>query len=110
MQKQENKKALAGLADILRFTYHTNAGVHSRCRYMFDQASLACMNQHVGRRQNHLTFTRHINKEWNTHAKSSNVPVDEVSFSVYELHQLTGQAAVKLLGSKLDMQQHIQPL
>ena len=43
-------------------------------------------------------------------ATSSDAPVDEVSFSIYELYQLTCQAAVKLLGSKLDMQQHIQPL
>ncbi len=38
------------------------------------------------------------------------IPVDEVSFSVNELHQLTGEAAVKLLGPELDMQQHIQAL
>ncbi len=38
------------------------------------------------------------------------IPVDEVSFSVNELHQLAGEAAVKLLGPELDMQQHIQAL
>ena len=43
-------------------------------------------------------------------AASSDAPVDEVSFTVYELYQLTSQAAVQLLGSDLDMQQHIQPL
>ena len=38
------------------------------------------------------------------------VPVDEVSFSVNELHQLTSEAAVKLFGPELNMQQHIQAL
>ncbi len=38
------------------------------------------------------------------------IPVDEVSFSVNELHQLTGEAAVKLLGPELYMQQHVQAL
>ena len=38
------------------------------------------------------------------------IPVDEISFSVNELHQLTSEAAVKLLGPELDMQQHIQAL
>lgn len=45
-----------------------------------------------------------------TMAASNSAPVDEISLSVYELYQLACQAAVKLLGSELNMQQYIQPL
>ena len=45
-----------------------------------------------------------------SNVQCSAAPVDEVSLTVYELHQLPSQAAVKLLGPELDMQQHIQPL
>lgn len=48
-----------------------------------------------------------MQKQLSMAALTDNIPVDEVSFSVYELYQLTCKAAIKLLGSELDMQQHI---
>lgn len=54
------------------------------------------------------THAKTVLRPW--FAAPDDAPVDEISFSVYELYQLACQAAVKLLGSELDMQQYIQPL